>query len=653
MYNVLKTNLLYSNYLKLKQMKNFYLILFILLTGSFLLNAQNISVTTQRYNTYRTGWNTAETVLNPGNVNDSQFGLVYTRAVDDRIYAHPLLISNLSINGKTQNVLFIETLNNSVYAFDADDPLASAPLWQVNVTSPGNRLFKNTDSPCSSTEAHIGIVCTPVVDTISKTMYFISSEFNTATNKAQQYFHAMDITTGSEKAGSPTLISAKVPGTGDASVNDTIYFDPSLQLQRTAMLLHDGVVYACWASFCDQGLYHGWVMGFDASTYKLKYTYNNTPNGYQGGIWMEGNAPSVDDEGYIYIISGNGTVGDGIDPNNPVGRGESLMKFIPTEDSLKLVNFFTPADYEKLEQNDLDYGMGTALLIPNTDLSVSSSKEGVIYILDNTKLGKYSPGNDSVIQYFSVIPGDVRQSVIMGMPVYYHYISQADSEFIYVWGSLDSLKQFSFDRSNMELDLSKTITGNTVLPDSRYGPIISGSSNGTLVGTGILWALRFTDNVNGNGLLEAYDARDIRKLLWSSKTMTANNLGLYPKFNYPVVANGKVYVCSQSKKIYVYGLKESVSSVTTNETFFSDFSVAPNPATSSVTIKYCVPIAASKITISFIDPMGRNALDISPDSKPGENSQLIQLNDRLKPGIYFVLLRSDKQILGIKKLVKY
>ncbi len=623
------------------------------MTGSVLLNAQNISVPTQRYNDYRTGWNTFETILKPGNVNDSQFGMVFTRTVDDRIFANPLLISNLSIKGKSQNVLFIETMNNSVYAFDADDPLASAPLWHVNVTSPGNRVFKNTDSPCSNFEPKVGIVCTPVIDTVTETMYFISSEYNTGTNKAQQYFHALDITTGSEKAGSPTLISASVPGTGDASINDTVFFDPSHQLQRTAMLLHDGVVYACWASFCDRDPYHGWVMGFDASTCKLKYTYNNTPNGSQGGIWMEGNAPSVDDDGYIYIISGNGTVGDGIDPNNPIGRGESILKFKPTKDSLKLINFFTPADYENLEQNDLDYGMGTAMLIPNSDLSVSSSKEGVIYLLDDTKLGKYTPGNDSVIQYFSVIPGNVRQSVIMGMPVYYHYISQADSEFVYVWGSLDYLKQFTFDRSKMAFDLSNTITGNTVLPNSRYGPIISGSSNGTEAGTGILWALRFTSDVNGNALLEAYDARDVRKLLWSSNTMAENNLGIYPKFNYPVVANGKVYVCSQSGKIYVYGLKNSVSSNITNESIQSHFSITPNPAKSSITIEYSVSNPADKLTISFFDLTGRNAMDISVDSKPGENIQIIPLNDRLKSGIYCVMLRSNKQILGITRLLKY
>ena len=634
-------------------MKNFYLILLNILTGSILLNAQNISVLTQRYNDYRTGWNTSETILKPANVNDPQFGLLFTRAVDDRIYANPLLVSGLSIKGKTQNVLFIETMNNSVYAFDADDPLASAPLWHVNVTSQGNRVFKNTDSPCLSFEPNVGIVCTPVIDTVSKTMYFISSEYNIAANKAKQYFHALDITTGSEKAGSPTLISADFPGTGDASINGTVFFDPTYQLQRTGMLLHDGVVYACWASFCDQGPYHGWVMGFDATTFKLKYTYNDTPDGVQGGIWMEGNAPSVDDNGFIYIISGNGTVGDGIDPNNPVGRGESLMKFKPTKDTLKLVNFFTPADYEKLEQNDLDYGMGTAMLIPNSDLSVSSSKEGIIYLLDDSKPGKYTPGNDSVIQYFSVIPGNVRQSVIMGMPIYYHYISQADSEFIYVWGSFDLLRQFSFDRSKMELDLSKTITGNTVLPDSRYGPIISGSSKGTEAGTGIVWVLRFTDNRNGNGLLEAYDARDVRNLLWSSNTLAANNLGLYPKFNYPVVANGKVYVCSQSDKIYVYGLKKSVSSNITNETIRSRFSVTPNPAKSSVTIKYSVSKATNKLTISFIDLTGRNAMNISVDSKPGENIQIIPLNDSLKSGIYCVMLRSGKQIFGITRLVKY
>jgi hypothetical protein len=205
----------------------------------------------------------------------------------------------------------------------------------------------------------------------------------------------------------------------------------------------------------------------------------------------------------------------------------------------------------------------------------------------------------------------------------------------------------------MELDLSNTITGNTVLPDSRYGPIISGSSNGTVAGTGILWALRFTSNVSGNGLLEAYDARDVRKLLWSSGTMTANNLGLYPKFNYPVVANGKVYVCSQSKKIYVYGLKNSVPSDITNKTIFSYFSMTPNPAKSSVTIKYTVSNSTDKFTISFIDLMGRSAMDISVVSKPGENTQILTLDDRLKSGIYCVMLHSGKQIIGIDRLVKY
>src|SRR5579864_9749602 len=95
-----------------------------------------VSVLTQHNDNGRTGQNLNETVLNTSNVNVSNFGKLFFRTVDQNVYAQPLYVSNLNIGGRTRNVLYVATENNTVYAFDADDPLANTPLWRVNLGNP-------------------------------------------------------------------------------------------------------------------------------------------------------------------------------------------------------------------------------------------------------------------------------------------------------------------------------------------------------------------------------------------------------------------------------------------------------------------------------------------------------------------------------------
>jgi len=634
-------------------MKKFYFIIIILFLSD-LVYSQNISVLTHRYSNYRTGWNNNETILNTSNVNDKQFGLIFTRQVDDQCYATPLIVSDVTINGKTQNVLYIATMNNSVYAFDADDSANTAPLFHVNVKSPGNRDLQTTDLPCTNYGTNIGIISTPVIDTISKTIYVISNEHSTGLQQAQQYFHALDITTGKEKSGSPVLIQTYVIGKGDGSKNDTLYFNPIKNNQRAALILYNGFVYASWAGFCDIPPYHGWIMGFDASTYKLKYTYNSTPNGSDGGIWLGGNGPSADDEGNIYFVSGNGTVGDSVNPNYPGERGQSLIKLRPNGDSLQLVDFFTPYNYAYLDTNDLDYGSGTAVLIPDSKLSLSIGKEGKMYLLNDTKLGRYSTSDDSVIQSMYVTPVyNFPQWTVYGSPVYYDFVSQNDSEYVYVWASFDTLKQFYFNRTTMSFDLTKTIYGKEILPDDNYGPVLSGSGNGTLAGTGILWVLRFTTGVySGNALLEAYDARNVQKLLWTSNS-PGNNMGSYTKFIYPVVANGKVYICANSNSIYVYGLKPNSLTGTNISSLNTYFLLYPNPANDIVNLKYSLISEVPNLTISFCDLYGRKLLSFPLSGTIGENFIALNVNNQLMPGIYYVIINSGEDIYNLTKLVIY
>ena len=94
-----------------------------------------ICVLTQHNDNSRTGAYLQEVLLNSSNVNPQQFGKLFERQVDGHIYAQPLYVGNVTIPNKgTHNVVYVATMHNSVFAFDADDPLAAnAPLWKASL----------------------------------------------------------------------------------------------------------------------------------------------------------------------------------------------------------------------------------------------------------------------------------------------------------------------------------------------------------------------------------------------------------------------------------------------------------------------------------------------------------------------------------------
>src|SRR5213078_1473797 len=92
--------------------------LFTLLFFSMQICAQD--VLTQHNDLNRTGWNSHETILNHRNVQQSSFGKIFTRTVDDQIYAQPLIMTNVNVGGVgKRNLVFVATVNNTIYAFDA------------------------------------------------------------------------------------------------------------------------------------------------------------------------------------------------------------------------------------------------------------------------------------------------------------------------------------------------------------------------------------------------------------------------------------------------------------------------------------------------------------------------------------------------------
>src|SRR5712671_2247077 len=167
--------------------KNTFAVAFYILMVTFspglVLRAADVAVLTHHNDLNRTGANLNETQLNTANVNTNQFGLLYTRAVDDEIHTQPLIATNVAVPGKgTHNLVIVATVNDSVYAFEADDPSLTVPLWQTNFLSASAVAPTRADmnfTPCGATTyrdfaGKIGIVGTSVIDPATGILYVVA-----------------------------------------------------------------------------------------------------------------------------------------------------------------------------------------------------------------------------------------------------------------------------------------------------------------------------------------------------------------------------------------------------------------------------------------------------------------------------------------------
>ena len=527
-------------------------------------NFSPVAVLTHHNDLARTGANPNETILNIYNVNTNQFGLLFTRAVDDQIYSQPLIMTNVSIPGQgLHDIVIVATVNDSVYAFDADNPLAATAYWHTsflgpNVTPPTSTDVAGNSGGCTLITGNIGIVGTPVIDPVAGTIYLVARTKENGSMFVQR-LHALDITTGLERPNSPAVISATYPGTNSSdSVNGVITFNPLTQNQRSGLALVSGTVYISWASHCDIQPYHGWVMGYDATTLQQEVVYVTTPNGTEGGIWMSGQPPAADTNGNLYLSIGNGPFNNNISPQNPADRVESLLKLTRSGNSLVVASSFTPYNWQSLDSTDDDLGSSGVLLIPGTTLAFSGSKQGKAYLVNRDNMGGLNSGSSdaNIVQSFQVTATTGFDN-IHGAPVWW---DGPAGSYAYVQGEADYLRQYKFDWTNQVFLLPNYAESPTTAPtDGMPGGILSVSANGTNQGTGIVWAThQYSGDAESStrpGILHAYNAENVSQELWNSQQLSArDSVGNFGKFVPPTVANGKVYLATFSNRLNIYGV---------------------------------------------------------------------------------------------------
>ena len=487
------------------------------------LGAQ-VDVLTQHNDNARTGANLAEVELTPHNVAASSFGMLFKHAVDDQLYTQPLVVTGVTLRGGKHDVVYVTTVNNSVYAFDANDAQAEKPLWQVNFGTPAN--LNSAPFGCLDINGQMGIIGTPVVDKAKGTLYVVALTKSTA--GFEQRLHELDLGTGAEMPEGPKLIRADG-------------FDPLMQNQRPALLLANGMVYVSYASHCDKDPYHGYMMAYDAKTLEQVAAFNTSPTGSEASIWQSGQGPSADGAGNVYVVTGNGSW------DGKQNFSESFLRF---DAKLKLLDWFTPTNHLQLDKDDNDLNSSGATLIPGTNLVVGGGKEGVLYSIDRTHFGHL--GDEHAVQHFKATSSHLHSLV--------YWKSDALGPLLYVWGQRDKERVYHFSGDKLDV---KPLMMRADANEGHPGAMLSLSANGGK--DGILWAAIHATGDSWHesrpGILHAYEADNIEHEVWNSlENAVRDDCGRYSKMAPPTVANGRVYLPSfgaentGTGQLCVYGL---------------------------------------------------------------------------------------------------
>jgi len=473
-------------------------------------------VTTYHNNSSHTGVNPDEITLTPGNVNVNSFGLKFNVIIAGKLYAQPLYVSSVPISTSgsfiRHNLVIVATELDNVYAFDADN-LTSSPLWHASFIDPLNGITtvpkEDVEGVGSDITPEIGISATPVIDLNRNAIYVLARTKEVVGSQSGyvQRLHALDLTTGLELPGSPEIISAQVNGTGAGSDgHGHINFDGKRQNPRPALLLLDGVVYACWASLGDLGPFHGWMIGYDGGSFEQVAVFNTTPNGIDGGIWQGGGGPASDADGNIFVIVGNGTFDAASGGSD---YGDSVLKLTNNGSSLFASDSFTPYNQAIFDNADYDLGSGGPLLLPDQPglfphLAVFGGKDATLYVLNRDNLGQFSKTANNIPMF---VPGVVGKpppgtSGNRTTPAYWNGN-------VYFTGSGDFLKSFSLFNGL----LSPTALASGPDKYNYPGAVAAISANGNT--NGIVWVLQadrfktgapLSVNVIAATLLSAFNA---------------------------------------------------------------------------------------------------------------------------------------------------
>lgn len=390
--------------------------------------AQTVSVTTWHNDNLRTGQNLNETTLTPSSL-PSTFGQLCSFHVDGQVYAQPLVVTNVTIQGQNYpSVVLVVTETNMLYAFSGaapasgpctliGTPLSLAPSGQYPADC--NKLGHGNGKACQNTIApYVGVLGTPVIGPFipdqphAKWPLYVVTETQDCQTPCSpgnyfHYLHAVDIQSLAEITAAVRVF----PPTFNSNQAGLW----SLQhIQRPGLLLTpDDYLYIAFSMMDGNSpLPNGSVFRYDTSALAqynppgtLQPLYFPTTPDQQveqgGGVWQDsaGLAYGPDENGtnFLYFNTGNGLY-DGAS-----NFGDSFLKVSVNLSGPPPAAWFTPGDqiYRNCpapNYTDADFGSGGPILTPSTSywpyLAISGEKEGYIWAMDRGAPSGYNSNNN-------------------------------------------------------------------------------------------------------------------------------------------------------------------------------------------------------------------------------------------------------------------
>jgi PQQ-like domain len=482
----------------------------------------------------RTGWNPSETTLTKDNVSRLELKWKTQLSTASREEVLSTLTAPLvaSVNGPRGQVtrVFVVGSDNTVYAIDAG---TGEVAWQ--------RRFPNTRTPpvppdyrCPHTQNS-----TPIIDKAAGTIYISMSDGK---------LRGLSLVDGEDRMPAADFTA---PFARNWSLN-----------------LIDGVVYSPTARGCADTPTRFTSLDLkDPGRRTLDFfTSAGVPPDSRNredpsGAWGRGGL--VLGPRGLYAQTADG-------PYDPASGqfGETVVAV--SLKNFRLVDSYTPANFDYLNKKDLDMGSVSPVIFPfeKWTLVASVGKESAIALLDANNLGgadhhtplHLSPrwGNDEEMLHDRGIWGSMatwrdgqgRRWLFMpmqGPP------SKAAPKFRYSYGDAQQGSIMAF-QVRTDPDSGKPTLDPVWISRDMHAP------DPPVVANGVVYALQTGRNATEtrsagkqpgtNAVVYAFDAETGRQLYSSEKLIPS-----FTHFSEPVIAGGQVYVSMWDGKIYAFGLK--------------------------------------------------------------------------------------------------